>query len=455
MNADKREQKAMRKRHWIRQRGSAAVLLLAAATAFSSRAGAQGSSPAPAAPNTLTVGALLSLTGTWSTLGLDSQAALQIAAQDLNAQLARQGVATRVQVMVADTQLDPNTALQELQMLAKSGIRIVIGPQSSAEVKALKPYADQNGIVLISQGSTASSLSIPGDNIFRFVPDDTQEAVAMAALLRADGIRTIVPVWRADTGNQNLTASVRQAVQAGGGTVTDGVQYAANNQSPASQDFTAELPAIKSQINQAVAASNAGAVGVYLAAFDEGAALFAQASADPIFSAVRWYGSDGTALSQAFTSNPAATAFAARVGYPCPTYGLDDALAARWKPVADQILARTGIPPDALALSAYDALGVATLAAVQAGGTTDIEAFKKAFVQVAANYAGITGSVALNAAGDRQSGTYDFWALCHPAMSTAPTANGMPQDLFAWTRVAVYQPLPDGTGTISRLPGCR
>jgi branched-chain amino acid transport system substrate-binding protein len=400
------------------------------------------------------VGALLSLTGNWSTLGVDSQAALEIAAQDVNTQLAAQGAASRVQVVVADTQLNPDTALQELQAMAKSGIRIVIGPQSSAEVRVLKPYADQNGIVLISQGSTASSLAIAGDNIFRFVPDDTREAAAMAALLRADGIRTVIPVWRADTGNHDLAASVRQAVQADGGTVTDGVEYAANNQSPASsQDFTAELEAIKSQISQAVAASNASSVGVYLAAFDEAAALFAQASADPVFSSVRWYGSDGTAQSQAFISNPAAAAFATRAGYPCPIYALDEALASRWKPVADQILARTGIPPDALALSAYDALGVATLAAVQAGGTNDIEAFKKAFVQVAASYSGITGSVALNDAGDRQAGDYDFWAISHAAMPTDPGANGMPQELFAWTRVAGYQPLPDGTGMITRLPG--
>src|SRR5262245_8324916 len=230
------EGKTMRTRNRIRQQGCVALLLLAAAIAFSSPASAQGTPPpAPTIP----VGALLSLTGTWSSLGLDSQAALQIAAQNLNAELARRGVDTRVQLVVADTRLDPDTALQQLQALAQRGIRIVIGPQSSAEVRVLKPYADQNGIVLISQGSTASSLSIAGDNVFRFVPDDTYEAAAMAALLRADGIRTVIPVWRADTGNHDLAASVRQAVQVGGGTVTEGGGYAGNNRNPTMrQGFT-------------------------------------------------------------------------------------------------------------------------------------------------------------------------------------------------------------------------
>jgi branched-chain amino acid transport system substrate-binding protein len=432
----------MRVRHRIRQRGFISLLVLAAASTLTSGAVAQEPTPAT---NTITVGALLSLTGPSSSLGRGSQAALELAARDLSAQLARQGVKTNVQVVVADTQLNPETALQKLQALAQSGIRIFIGPQSSAEVRAMKPYADENGIVLISQGSTASSLSIPGDNVFRLVPDDTFEAAAIATLLRADGIRTLVPVWRTDLGNQDLAHSVLRAVQAGGGTVTSGVRYAPNHQSPAStQDFTAELQAIKSQISQAVAQSNAGSVGVYLAAFDEAAALFAQAGADPILASVRWYGSDGTAQSQVFTSGPAA-AFAARVGFPCPIYALDDADAARRKPVAEEIYARTGIPADALALSAYDALCVAGLAAVQAGGTNDVAAFKQAFVQVTSSFQGITGSVALNDAGDRQSGGYDFWAIC---------GTGTLPDLFAWSRVAVYNPLPDGTGTISRLPGC-
>jgi branched-chain amino acid transport system substrate-binding protein len=65
--------------------------------------------------------------------------------------------------------------------------------------------------VLISQGSTASSLSIAGDNIFRLVPDDTREAVAMTTMLRADGIRALIPVWRTDLGNDDLAHSVTRS----------------------------------------------------------------------------------------------------------------------------------------------------------------------------------------------------------------------------------------------------
>ena len=84
------------------------------------------------------------------------------------------------------------------------GIRIVLGPDSSAEVEAVKAYADENGILLISPSSTAISLAIPGDNVFRFVPDDTQQAETIATLMWEDGIRAVIPIWRGDTWGDDL-----------------------------------------------------------------------------------------------------------------------------------------------------------------------------------------------------------------------------------------------------------
>ena len=140
-------------------------------------------STAPAGSDQLVVGALLSLTGPGRTLGQTSEAALHLAADDLNARLSGDGSPTRVSVRVEDTGLDPAQALDRLRTLAGEGVRIFVGPQSSSEVAALKPFADSAGVILLSQGSTASSLSIPDDNVFRLVPDDSHEGEAMVALL--------------------------------------------------------------------------------------------------------------------------------------------------------------------------------------------------------------------------------------------------------------------------------
>ena len=167
------------------------------------------------------IGVLVSLTGSWSSLGNNTVAALRIAAADLQ-NIGPQFHPPRFRFVVRDTQLDPDKALDAIKDLDQRGVRIVIGPQSSAEVAKIKPYADAHNILVISQGSTASSLAIPGDNIFRFCPNDTREAEALIALLQHDGIHAIVPLWRNDAGNNGLHDSVQIRFQAFGGRVTTG-----------------------------------------------------------------------------------------------------------------------------------------------------------------------------------------------------------------------------------------
>src|SRR5205823_13764073 len=169
-----------------------------------------------------------------------------------------------------DTQLDPAKALAALKDLEQRGVHIVIGPQSSAEVAIIKPYADAHNILIISQGSTASSLAIANDNIFRFCPNDTREADAIVALLWNDGIRVIVPLWRNDAGNNGLHDSVQIRFQALGGTVTPGFRY-----EPTTSDFSAADSSVASQVASLIAGgTNPSSIAVYLAAFDEVVGVF-------------------------------------------------------------------------------------------------------------------------------------------------------------------------------------
>jgi branched-chain amino acid transport system substrate-binding protein len=403
------------------------VLVLALSTAACG-----DDSTAPAGSDHLVVGALLSLTGPGRTLGQTSEAALQLAADDLNARLSGDGLPTRVSVRVEDTGLDPAVALDRLRTLAGEGVRIFVGPQSSSEVAALKPFADSAGLILLSQGSTAGSLSIPGDNVFRLVPDDSHEGQAVVALLAEDGIRTVVPLWREDAGNEGLHDAVEAQFQAQGGTVTAGDHYP-----PGTTDFTTQLQGIKSQIGGAVAQNGAGAVAVYLAAFEESAAIFAQASADPAFAEVRWYGGDGTVQSAAVVADPASAAFAAATAFRAPTYGLGDELLQQDAGLTGTIADRSGLPPDAFTLAAYDALHVATLA-YAAVGLGDIETFRSELLTQAGAYTGATGATELNPAGDRAVGDYEFYQVC---AGTTPV----------WTRVAAYQA---AAGTIVSVGAC-
>ena len=368
------------------------------------------------------VGVLVSLTGSWSSLGQNTVAALQIAEEQLEAEAIRQHGGYRFKFFVRDTQLDPSQALDAIQDLDRRGVKIIIGPQSSAEVAMIKPYADAHDILVISQGSTASSLAIPDDNIFRFCPNDTREAEAVVALMWYDGIRAIVPLWRNDAGNNGLHDSVQAAFQLQGGTVEAGYQY-----EPTTIDFSVATASVASQIENLIGGgTDPSTIAVYLAAFDEVVDVFHSAQENTTLSNTAWYGSDGVALSAVLPADSTAAAFAVNAGYPNPIFGLDDALQNEWQPIADAIEARTGIVPDAFALSAYDALFVVQRALEDVGDLRDFAAFKTAFVNEANDYEGVTGSTALDTAGDRLKRDFDFWAV--------QPENGS----YGWLRIGTY-----------------
>ncbi len=369
------------------------------------------------------VGVLVSLTGSGFSLGRSTVAALQIAEEQIKAEAITQHGGYRFKFFVRDTQQNPSKALEAIQDLDKRGVQIIIGPQTSSEVRMIKPYADEHNILVISQGSTASSLSIPDDNIYRLCPDDRLEAEAIVALMQHDGIQHIVPLWRNDAGNNGLHDSVQAAFEALGGTVASGFRY-----EPSTTDFSAATSSIATQIAGLIGGgTNPSTIAVYLAAFDEVVGIFNAAhSLGAPLSTTKWYGSDGVALSAALTGDATAAAFAASVDYPNPIFGLPDSLQSEWQPIADEIEVRTGIKPDAFALSTYDGLFVIQRALEDVGDLKNFAAFKAAFVSEADQYQGITGSLALNLAGDRANGDFDFWAV--------RSRNGS----YSWVRIGSY-----------------
>lgn len=370
----------------------------------------------------IVLGALFSLTGNWDTLGKTSQAALGEAVKFINDKLATSSDRISVKYFVEDTKMDPDLALAALKRLEKKGARIILGPQSSAEILKIKPYADKHGLLLISQSSTAHSLALNKDNIFRFCPDDVLEGRAVAALMWQDGIKNFISVGRYDAGNSGLMISTNNALAALGGQLIGGVRYGPGW----AKDFTAELKYLEAKVRQTKPADGHG-LGIYAACFDEIITLFDQASVDhPLLATVPWYGSDGIAQSQALIKDKTAAQFAEKTGLPSPIFGLDENYRDKWLPLANKIKAKTGIDPDAFGLSVYDAAIVATLALLSVE-TDDIADLRQALSNEANSYVGITGPTILNEAGDRATGNFDFWAVRQGG----------------WQKVAVYEAAAD------------
>ena len=351
----------------------------------------------------IVVGGLFSLTGDGATLGQASQAALELAARDINAELAALRLPYRVETIVADTKLTPAGAVTGIQALHADGATIVIGPQSSAEAAAIREFVNEKGILLISQASTAFSLAIPDDNLFRLAPNDRLEGAAVAALMRADGIEVMVPLWRADAGQTGLKDGVAQFFTAAGGVVAAGVSYA-----PSETDFADEVIALGNAVRSAKNANPGKKVGVYLAAFEEGAAILNHARLDADL-LTNWYSGDGLVQSQVVLAPAPVADFAIATNFTAPNVALSEQTRDRWEPLSEEIEALTGFAPDSYALSVYDAAWVAVLSAVEARNRPDIR--RASFVRNVQRYWGVTGPLALDAAGDRRVADFDLWTV--------------------------------------------
>ncbi len=380
----------------------------------------------------ITIGALLNPSQGAATLGRNSQAALSLAVQDINAELQTAGSTQQVALAVEDTRFDPLTALQQAQALAAQGIQVAIGPETSAEAQALLPWANDNGFIVLSHGSTSSALALPDDNLLRLVPDDSYEMQAIAALLQHDGISSVVPMWRDDAGNRGLHDSLTRRFPEVGGTVLEGTSYAIDT-----HDYSGALATVHSQVQEAEQQYGAGRVAVVLASFDEAAQIFDAAQNDALLASVPWYGTDGVAQSAALTRDPQAAAFAEKVGFPCANLGLDPQARGNWGPLSDRIMSMTGQAPDAAALAAYDGAWLAALAYLETGPAPAVGTLRQTIVDVADRDYGATGRTALNAAGDRNGGDYAFSAVRDAG--SGPT----------WVLVNTYQEAANGAGEIA------
>jgi branched-chain amino acid transport system substrate-binding protein len=390
--------------------------------------------------NTIFIGALLPLSGTLSSFGESAEASLRLAVDDINNQLAKSGSSSRVGLVIEDTKTDPNVAREKLKDLASKGIRIVIGPSTSAAVAAVKEYADENGILIVSSSSTAPSLAIPNDNVFRFVPDDTHQAEALAKQMWDEGTRVVIPIWRTDVFGNNLQSLLKEKFEKLGGKMLDGVGY-----DPPVGNFAAslhrinfivweqELRSLTSKVNDAVKQYGADKVGVYIVAFDEIVPILIQANRHQELQSVRWYGSDGSAQHTGLLKNVDAAEFAVKTNFLNPIYRVD--ATDNFKKLEARIVEKIERIPRSYAEVTYDEFWVAALTLKDVGALQqdDIGSLKEAFINTANSYVGVTGRTELNDAGDRKSGSYDFWAVRPVYKDVKNKAS------FEWTNVAAYQ----------------
>ena len=358
-------------------------------------------------PNIIKIGALFPLTGDLSMFGENNQAALKLAEKDINTFLQNTGFPYQVKFVIEDTETKPDVALQKLQTLYSQGIKFVIGPMASASVRNLKGFADSNDIIVFSPSSTSPALSIPGDNIFRLVVDDTFQGKVIAGLVKQAGIEHAVIVWRGDDWGDGLRDATAKNLKALGIEEIDGPRY-----SPEAKDFSAEVSQLASTVDNLVKQYGADKVGVILICFQEGVQFMIQSSQYNALGNVRWFGSDGIAKATPLISDPTAAAFAEKTKFEAPISALNE------NPKTDALKKRftdmLGREPETYAYNSYDIAWILAFSLLTVHSYDPVKV-KAVIPEIAADYYGVTGWTKLNNAGDRAFANYYVWTVVSQA----------------------------------------
>ena len=338
----------------------------------------------------------MSLHGDSSSYGISSQIALKIAEADINELFSDLGRNIQIRVVVEDTQTDPDRTLKALKDLQSQGIRIIIGPEQSQCLANVREYADQNGIILISGGSTAESLAIKNDTTFRLAPDDATLAHLMVSLMQRDGIIMLIPMARSDIWADDMLSATKHEFEGEDRIMQEAVRY-----DPQTANFSSQLSLLRSEVKNAIENHGADCVAVYVSAFDEIVTILSQAAGDPVLSSVRWYGNDLTNM--VISQNKTAAEFALSVHFLSPVIG--GICEPKYERIKKAIFNETGRQACSLAANDYDALWLITYTYLLAG-SNDTKAFKQTFPVVAERYRGEFGWMKLNEAGDLENVPY-------------------------------------------------
>jgi branched-chain amino acid transport system substrate-binding protein len=365
--------------------------------------------------NEIKIGALLGLSGSAYESGKIQKAVLDKAVNDINENFSKSNTQNRIVLQIEDTEIKPDVALAKVKKLVDKGIRIIIGPQTSSELKKIKEYADEHNVLIISQSSTAPSLS-ENDTIFRLLQSDINQGKQIAEKMWKDGIKVVVPILRNDSyGNELYNITKENFEKLGGIFTSNAVKY-----NPQVGKFAASLHRINfiiwDQELKAVslAVSNAkknfspnsdSKVGVYVIAYGELVPILIQApSHENLDDDVYWYGSEATAKNERLLKHHKAVEFAHKTHFLSPMFALDDT-----NKKLQSLVNAIGFELNSNDVNVYDALWIAALTENISGNTTFVK-LKENFNKIIKSYQGASGIIKLDNSGDR-IGNYDFWMI--------------------------------------------
>lgn len=351
----------------------------------------------------VTIGLILPLTGDLATHGIENHAGSEFGVSEFNKYLEEMDAPWHLKMISEDSATNPVVALEKLTSLNAKGIGVVVGPETSSNIRNIKGYSDSNNMLLISCCSSAPALAIPNDSVFRLVPDDSNQGTALAKLIQHEGIEVLVPVWRGDTWGDGLSAATTSSFVGRGGQVDEGVRY-----NPESPEFSASTSLLASNVQGYVDEYGADKVAVLFLGFAEILQFMQSASQHDVLNDVRWFGPGSNTKEHKLIDDPIGLEFSTNVQF--TTIQFAASKNPTYEKVQEHLIETLGTDPNTFVHSSYDAVWIIGLAMLEAQ-SSDVSAIKEKIPEIAENYSGAIGPAKLNEAGDLAQADYEVWGI--------------------------------------------
>jgi len=349
------------------------------------------------------IGLILPLTGDLATHGEENWEGSKLAVVDFNKHLEKIGAPWTLKMTSEDSATSPVIALEKLTSLNAKGIELIVGLETSSNIRNIKGYAESNNMLLVSCCSSAPALAIPNDNVYRLVPDDTNQGTALAKLIQNEGIQAIVPVWRGDTWGDGISAATIGSFVERGGIADEGVRY-----NPEAPEFSASTSLLAEKVRGYVDEYGADKVAVLFLGFVEVLQFTQSASQHEVLDDVRWFASGAVTKEHKLVDDPIGLEFSTSVQFTTVMVAFSEN--PIYEHVQDSLTEKLGRTPNTFVHPSYDVVWVVGLSILETQ-STDVSKIKSVFPDVAEHYYGAIGPTILNEAGDLAQANYEVWRI--------------------------------------------
>ena len=308
-----------------------------------------------------------------------------------------------------DTAGGPDVAMLGAENVRSAGITALADHHGDRGARAVKEYADRNGMMAVSCCSTAPELAVAGDSLYRMMPDDTREPAALLAVLEHHGIESAVVAWRGDEWGDRMAGAWKDAA---GQTGYREVRYDPDSPGSAARELA-------SQVRRASGEAGADRTAVVLLGSSEAAGIVEASTAYPDLALVRWYGAGAAGES---VGDLTSGGFLESVRFTVP--GAHAPPGRVFYEVLEKLPGNpTGYADRAFVHASYEAVWLLGLSMLEAGSSEGAE-LRRAISGAADGRQGAVGDATLNAAGDAARSAYDIWETADGGRHLAGTYEG-------------------------------